>query len=80
MSLAAALANATRPNVRRTRLDDIWDALDQDDRATLLAILTDPTIAHRAVARILTLEGHPIGKTAIYEARQDGWAKNKETS
>lgn len=80
MSLAAALANATKPNVRRTRLDEIWDALDADDRAFLLDMLGNQGLSRWTVAETLTNAGHPIGQTTIGEARRSGWAANKETT
>lgn len=80
MSLAAALANATRPNVRRTRLDEIWDQLDEGDRTELLHALRDPDISHADLARALRTLGHPIGETTIGAARRTGWANNKEAS
>lgn len=80
MSLAAALAATTRPNTRRTRLDEIWDALDGDDRAQLLDALRDPDISHADLARALRTLGHQVGQTTIGDARRSGWAKSKETS
>lgn len=80
MSLAAALANATRPNVRRTRLDEIWDQLDPNDRTELIHALRDPDISHADLARALRTLGHQVGQTTIGDARRSGWAKSKETS
>lgn len=80
MSLAAALANASNPRTRRNRLDDIWDHLDADDRADLLAALRDPEVQHLTIADALTSLGHQVHRTTIGEARRVGWAKNKETS
>lgn len=79
MSLAAALAN--NPRKPKTRLDEIWAALDDEsERVALLAILNDPDLSHRDVARLLAGEGHPISKTTVGDARAIGWAKSKETS
>lgn len=80
MSLAAALANATKPTARRTRLDEIWDALDQDDRAFLLDALRSPEIKHSDLTTALRSLGHEVHRTTIGEARRSGWAANKETS
>lgn len=78
MSLAAALANASRTH--KTRLDGIWAELDAGDRLALLDMLTDPTMSHRAAADILTGEGYPVSKTTIGDARRTGWAASKENS
>lgn len=80
MSLAAALANATRPNVRRTRLDEIWDQLDEEDRAFLLQALRDPNVKHQDLSAALETLGHYVHRTTIGEARRVGWANNKEQS
>jgi len=80
MSLAAALANASNPRTRRTRLDEIWDALDEADRATLLDWMINPKVQHLTIADALTSLGHPVHRTTIGEARRIGWANNKETS
>lgn len=79
MSLAAALA-ATKAARPRTRLDEIWEALDTQDRGELLDALTNPKVPHGALVEALTAIGHPISKTTIGDARRSGWAASKETS
>lgn len=74
MSLAADYEQAKeRPKRRRTRIDEIYEAMSPADRETFLAMLADIDLSQRAVATILTKNGYPVSATPIGDARRDGW-------
>ena len=67
--LDEAVSASTRP-VRKTRLDEIREMMDPDEREELDAALAHPKVTNKALASILTARGYPIGETTVRENRQ----------
>lgn len=66
--LEEAIAGSTAPP-RKTRIDEIREMMDPDEREELDAALAHPSVTNAALAKILTARGYPIGETTIRAAR-----------
>lgn len=49
----------------RSRIADIFQALDETDSGVLTRVLADKGISAEAIARTLTHEGHPCSANAV---------------
>ena len=72
MSLADALATASRTSARPCKIRTILEGLDDGDRKALQKALDDPGIPHSVIRRALIAESHSIGDNTIGHHRHGG--------
>ena len=71
MTLREALEEMPPKPVRRSRLEQYLESLDDADRDLFDEIVTDTANwSNRRVAELLTRAGFPIGETAIWSYRK----------
>lgn len=69
MGLLDEAIAASVPYSPRTRLDEIREMMDEDERIELDAALAHPKITHTALAKALTDRGYPINESAVRRHR-----------
>jgi hypothetical protein len=76
LPLTEASFRAANGRTYRTRIGDIYEALDGPDSEVLDRVLADRSISHEAVADTLTKAGYSISTNAVrhYRAKVLGWA------